>query len=153
MSNPHSPDYIRKSASFFTDRSVDTDMSPFSNRKPVENGMFYNADGAGESTASQEPAEDAEKAPTALEMVEESNQDKYAQVHQAELLKSGSRGRALAALGAGAGITGLLAGGTAKMVDPMAKEIARQKALAEGGQVDLDEEAPAPHRVATIRDL
>jgi hypothetical protein len=119
--NPHAPEFIRKSASFFTDRSVDSDMKPFTNRKKSDNGMFYNADGAGTSSASQQPVDDAEKTEAPLELVEEPHQDKYAQIYESEMQKqarlgflarpsAGKMGRA-ALLGLGVGGAGLAAAG------------------------------------------
>jgi|10_taG_2_1085330.scaffolds.fasta_scaffold42350_2 hypothetical protein len=78
--NPHAPEYIRQDASFFTDMSNDKDMLQFTNRKKSEDGMFYNAEGAGDSTAKLVETEEPREADHPLTLVEESNQDKYAAI-------------------------------------------------------------------------
>jgi len=117
--NPHSPEYIRRDASFFTDMSNDKDMLQFTNRKKVGDGMFYNAEGAGDSTAKLVETEEPREADHPLTLVEESNQDKYAGILALEKQalggflarpSAGKMGRA-ALLGLGLGGAGALTTG------------------------------------------
>lgn len=107
MQNPHAPSYKPNSPDFGPQPGESKDDGMFfANRKKRDNGMFYSADGAEKSTASQESVEAGTVDHPLDELTDLQRKEAYAQLSKVAAFSAAKAGAAGAAVGAAAGFLG-----------------------------------------------